>query len=265
MDLLFPMLSFWSPQCKCCWKYWVYCHNSSVLHMIYLIICKMNWISRLQFWLLWKSVRKNKGWCLHGQKSFHLPLVWAIVAWMFCGMLWQQGMAVRLGWLPSCADSQSPACTRAVLCTGCLRVSMISEVPWDWCCLHSSCIFLKPEERFFCDLLCQLPGLPGLPAACDEIAMLWLGSKVTLWFQILFLEQAEFPGGSVAQFSGDVYMISPLLWASANLRELGVQQEWCAALTSHRAHSSFARCMLTMRGDTARLGKWLLSSLGQHC
>lgn len=184
------MLSFWSPQCKCCWKYWVYCHNSSVLHMISLIICKMNWISRLQFWLLWKSVQKNKGWCLHGQKSFHLPLVWAIVAWMFCGMLWQQGMAVRLGWLPSCADSQSPACTRAVLCTGCLHVSMISEVPWDWCCLHSSCIFLKPEERFFCDLLCQLPGLPW-PPCC-----LWWNSNAVARLQGYLMVPDPVPGTS---------------------------------------------------------------------
>lgn len=199
------------------------------------------------------------------------PAWWNGLGYSSLYVLWDSltaGMAVRLGWLPSCADSQSRACTNATLCS--------VQAVYMWACSQrfheTGAVFTLPVsfwslKREFC-VICYASCLafPGLPAACDEIAMLWLGSKVTLWFQILFLEQAEFPGGSVVWFSGDVYMISPLLWASANLRELGVQQEWCTALwLLKEEHISFARCMLTMRGVTARLGKWLLSSLGQHC
>lgn len=55
------------------------------------------------------------------------------------------------------------------------------------------------------------PFAQGSSCVPDETAMLWL---------ILFLEEAAFPGGSVAQFSGAVYTISPLPCESVNRSEL---------------------------------------------
>lgn len=50
----------------------------------------------------------------------------------------------------------------------------------------------------------------GSSCVPDETVMLW---------QILFLEEAAFPGGSVARFSGAVYVVSPLPCESVNCSE----------------------------------------------
>lgn len=62
-----------------------------------------------------------------------------------------------------------------------------------------------------------MPAAPSFPppqgSSCvpDETVILW---------QILFLGEAAFPGGSVAQFSGAVYMVSPLPGEAVNHSEL---------------------------------------------
>lgn len=50
---------------------------------------------------------------------------------------------------------------------------------------------------------------------------------------------------------------------SLNLRELGVQQGWCAALwLLAKLLCCSVRCVLTMNEDAVRLDEWLLSGFG---
>lgn len=83
--------------------------------------------------------------------------------------------------------------------------------------LPSSCPFLKPSkeeagemQRASCPPFLSSSGSRHVP---DETALLW---------QILFLEEASFPGGSVAQLSGAVYAVSSLPYESMNCSEVPV-------------------------------------------